>query len=69
VRRTTPVDYTYYYYGSLRKRAGASVNSTLVLSQTQKTATAPAATGAPDANTKSVTYYAGNVGMSSPTTP
>jgi len=64
----TPVDYTYYYYGATKSRAGATVNTALVLSQTQKTRP-PGGNRRPDANTKSVTYYAVMSGMSSPTTP
>ena len=59
----SPVDYTYYYYGSSNVRAGSAlVNDAMKISQTQSDSTAPTTAGTATAKTKSITYYAGSVG-------
>src|SRR3989338_632546 len=58
---TTAIDYTFYYYNTSNLRASAAgANDKMNLSQVQKTSAAPTANTA-DANTKSITTYAGNV--------
>jgi hypothetical protein len=59
---TLAIDWTYYYYGISNLRAiSANVNDAMKLSQTQKTLTAPGVAGTATVDTKSVTYYQGNV--------
>ena len=58
---TTPIDYTFYYYGQGKARAGDTVNTAMNMSQTQTSSTRPTAE-AITADTKSITYYQGAVG-------
>ena len=52
---TQAVDWTYYYYGANKDKAGATTNTAMKLSQTERSATRPAAAGSADSDTKSVT--------------